>query len=102
MGLIFWQLVFSAILLLFVTGARGKRPALGPRYLRHYLAIGLLGTLLPNSFSYLCIAELPAGVVRRSSAVARSEARSQPASCASRDGGPTGLCPSTGSPSTGG
>ena len=63
MGLIFWQLVFSAILLLFVTGARGKRPALGPRYLRHYLAIGLLGTLLPNSFSYLCIAELPAGVM---------------------------------------
>lgn len=63
MGLIFWQLVFSAVLLLFVTAARGKRPALGPRYLRHYLAIGLLGTLLPNSFSYLSITHLPAGVM---------------------------------------
>jgi drug/metabolite transporter (DMT)-like permease len=63
MGLIFWQLTFSAIMLALVMRKRIRLPILKPRYLLHFLIIGLLGTLLPNSITYLSIAELPAGVM---------------------------------------
>ncbi len=62
-GLIFWQLVFSAIALAGVSLYRGISPRLDRRALAYYLAIGLIGTILPNNFSYLAAAQLPGGVL---------------------------------------
>lgn len=62
-GLIFWQLVFSAVVLGGISMLRRVRPPLHRRVLVHFLVIGLVGTILPNSFSYLAIAQLPAGVM---------------------------------------
>jgi drug/metabolite transporter (DMT)-like permease len=62
-GLIFWQLVFSVIALGGISVCRRVRPPLHRRVLVHYLVIGLTGTILPNSFSFLAIAQLPAGVI---------------------------------------
>lgn len=62
-GLIFWQLVFSALALGALSAFRGARLPLHRRALIYFLVIGLIGTILPNSFSYLAIAQLPAGVM---------------------------------------
>ncbi|MDH3316215.1 MAG: DMT family transporter [Gammaproteobacteria bacterium] len=62
-GLIFWQLVFSAIVLAGVSLYRQLSPRLDRRALAYYLAIGLIGTILPNNFSYLAAAQLPGGVL---------------------------------------
>lgn len=62
LGLIFWQLVFVAcftcpILLWQGRGFRARR-----RHLLLFFVIALSGTLIPNSFSYVAISHLPAGV----------------------------------------
>ncbi|MGI9482487.1 MAG: DMT family transporter [Hyphomicrobiales bacterium] len=62
-GLIFWQLVFSSVLLSVLVLVRGRRPHLSREFLFYFLMVGLLGTLIPNSFSYLAAAQLPAGVM---------------------------------------
>lgn len=62
-GLIFWQLVFSAVALGGISVARRARPPLHRRALVYFLVIGLIGTILPNGFSFLAIAQLPAGVI---------------------------------------
>ncbi|MCH2095021.1 MAG: DMT family transporter [Rhodobacteraceae bacterium] len=62
-GLIFWQLVITGFVLGALTCLRGKRLKLGAPHLGLYLAIALLGTILPNSASYQAAAHLPAGVV---------------------------------------
>ncbi len=62
-GLIFWQLVIVSSLLGAVAAMRRRRPRLSRRFLSYYAVIALLGTLLPNSFSYLAAARLPAGVM---------------------------------------
>lgn len=63
LGLIFWQLLFSSIVLAAISICRGVIPALNRRTLLYFLVIGLIGTILPNSFSYLAAAQLPAGVM---------------------------------------
>ena len=63
MGLIFWQLVFSSILLSVVVLVRGRRPRLSGAVLFYFFMVGLLGTLIPNSFSFLAASQLPAGVM---------------------------------------
>lgn len=63
LGLIFWQLLYSVIVLSGIAWVRGARPRLTGRVLIYFLVIGLMGTILPNSFSYLAAAQLPAGVM---------------------------------------
>lgn len=63
LGLIFWQLLFSSIVLSAISIIRGVKPVLNRRTLLYFLVIGLIGTILPNSFSYLAAAQLPAGVM---------------------------------------
>lgn len=63
LGLIFWQLVFVAVALGVITVFRHIRPVVSRRTLRYFLAIALLGTIVPNSVSYTTAAQLPAGVL---------------------------------------
>lgn len=63
LGLVFWQLVIGAVLLGAIVFIRGGRLALGRRQITLYLAIALLGTILPNTASYRAAAHLPAGVM---------------------------------------
>jgi drug/metabolite transporter (DMT)-like permease len=63
MGLIFWQLVISGAALAVVAGWRRAPLPVNGRTLTQYLAIAMLGTLLPNSFSYIAIVHLPAGIM---------------------------------------
>ncbi len=62
-GLIFWQLVVSVAVVGLLLLVRGRLPRISGPVLLHCLVIALLGTILPNSFSYLAIAELPAGIM---------------------------------------
>lgn len=62
LGLIFWQLVFVAALLLGLLAARGRMPRPRAAHLPILLAIALLGTLIPNALSYVAVRHLPAGV----------------------------------------
>jgi len=63
MGLIFWQLVITVIVLAAVTAWRRVSLPLTRRTLMQFLVIALLGTLLPNSFSFIAVAHLPAGIM---------------------------------------
>lgn len=63
LGLIFWQLVIGSIILGVIALVRRQAPIINRRTLFYYLMIGLLGTILPNSFSFVAIAHLPAGVI---------------------------------------
>ncbi|MCB1430137.1 MAG: DMT family transporter [Nitratireductor sp.] len=63
LGLIFWQVVIVALALLPVVVRRGVWPGFDRFALRHYLVIALLGTILPNSISYVVAARLPAGIL---------------------------------------
>ena len=63
LGLVFWQLVIGAVLLEAIVFVRGGRLALGRRQITLYLAIALLGTILPNTASYRAAAHLPAGAM---------------------------------------
>ncbi|GAB4360130.1 MAG: DMT family transporter [Oricola sp.] len=63
LGLIFWQLAISGTLLGAVAAVRRLRIRLTARHLAYYLLIGLVGTIVPNTFSYLAIRHLPAGIM---------------------------------------
>lgn len=61
-GLIFWQMAITSLVLgAFVLILKIKVP-LGSRHLLFYLIIAFIGTLLPNSFSYMALREIPAGI----------------------------------------
>ncbi len=62
-GLIFWQLVIGAAILGVLVAVRGQRLPLGRRQVVMYLAVALLGTVLPNTTSYQSAVYLPAGVI---------------------------------------
>lgn len=62
-GIIFWQFVFSVILIGPMLYFRNLPVPVDGRHLRYYLAIAFIGTLIPNSFSFLAAANLPAGVM---------------------------------------
>ena len=62
-GLIFWQVVISAILLgAFLIALRRPLP-LERRHLRMYVVIAIIGTILPNSTGFAAAVHLPAGVM---------------------------------------
>jgi len=62
-GLIFWQLVIGFVLLGGLTALRRRRVPLTAATLRFGLVIALIGTVMPNSASYIAVAHLPAGVM---------------------------------------
>lgn len=63
MGLIFWQLVVSSLVLGTLIAATGRGLPRGRAAWGMCVLIALIGTVLPNSFSYLAITHLPSGVV---------------------------------------
>lgn len=62
LGLIFWQFVISGAALGLVTWRRGDRVTVSLRHMRFYIVIALIGTLIPNGFSYAALAHIPAGI----------------------------------------
>ena len=58
-----WQMIIGIVLAHAVMFARGMRPHFRRKDLPIYIGIALLGTVLPNWFSYTASAELPAGIV---------------------------------------
>jgi drug/metabolite transporter (DMT)-like permease len=62
-GLIFWQLLIATLALGLLTYGRGKRLPLGRAYWGLFVIVSLIGTLIPNSFSYRAAVHLPAGIM---------------------------------------
>lgn len=62
-GLLFWQLLIGSVLLGGIVAQRRKPFRLGRGAVRVFVVIALLGTLIPNSFSYRAAAHLPAGIM---------------------------------------
>lgn len=62
-GLIFWQLVLGALVLSAYCLYKGRRLPMSSRDVRYYAAVATIGTLIPNSFSYMVAAKLPAGLI---------------------------------------
>jgi drug/metabolite transporter (DMT)-like permease len=62
-GIIFWQLALVALILLVL--GRFKRPkiAVGKRHLPLLIIVALVGTIVPNSMSYIAAQHLPSGVI---------------------------------------
>ncbi|MEM9010400.1 MAG: DMT family transporter [Pseudomonadota bacterium] len=63
LGLVFWQLAISVLVLGLVIVARGGSLRLRRADLAFFLVIGAIGTVVPNFFSYTAARELPAGVM---------------------------------------
>jgi len=69
LGLIFWQLIFAIIILAPVAFVRKwmsgnkDKSILTIDVFIYFFVLSLMGTLIPNSFSYLSAAQLPAGVM---------------------------------------
>ncbi len=62
-GLIFWQLVIGTALLGAMSLWRDGRLPVDRRSLQVFGVIALVGTIVPNSFSYKAVAHLPSGVM---------------------------------------
>ncbi len=62
-GLVFWQMVIGAVFMTVINAVRRKRLPFGLRYLRLYLILAMIGTVLPNSASYQAAVWLPSGVL---------------------------------------
>ncbi len=62
-GLIFWQLVIGVIVLGSILFLRGWRPTLNRVLFIYFLVIAIIGTIIPNGFSYVASYHLPAGVM---------------------------------------
>ena len=62
-GLIFWQLAIGAALMAAITWVRGKPLPLKRRHIRLYVVIAMIGTVVPNAFSYQSAIHLPSGVI---------------------------------------
>ena len=61
LGLIFWQMSISAVVLGLVNMIRGRPLPINRRVVPFYLAIALIGTIIPNAASYKAYTVLPAG-----------------------------------------
>ena len=62
-GLILWQLLIGSVLLGGICIARGRGLPFDRRSVGFYLTVALLGTLVPNYFSYTAVDRLPAGIM---------------------------------------
>lgn len=62
-GLIFWQSAISVVLLGALALFRRRGLPLGVAQIRVYLVIALVGTVVPNAFSYVAYKQLDAGIM---------------------------------------
>lgn len=63
LGLIVWQLIIGMAILGVFLFFKGWQPELSREKLIFYGLLSIFGTLLPNGFSYVASAQLPAGVM---------------------------------------
>ena len=63
LGLIFWQMVLAILLLGPIALIRKSRLKFDREHLKFFTVIAVIGTVLPNSFSYLATFHLPGGVM---------------------------------------
>lgn len=62
-GLVFWQQVLGAALMLVICVLRRTKLPLHAGALRAYVVIAMIGTVLPNTISYQAAVFLPAGIM---------------------------------------
>jgi drug/metabolite transporter (DMT)-like permease len=62
-GLTFFQAFGGALLLLVFCFFRGKFPVFNRQYLKHYLAIAVVGTAIPSTMYFYAAAHVPAGIL---------------------------------------
>ena len=62
-GLIFWQFVIAVIVLGFMLLVRRKRPIFERKTIFLFIVLALLGTIFPNSASYVATYYLPASFI---------------------------------------
>ena len=62
-GLMLWQLIVGASVMSLIGLFRRRALPMNAAALRTYVAIALIGAILPNSFTYSAAAHLPAGVL---------------------------------------
>ena len=63
LGLIFWQLAFGALLLSIIARFRSTSLPMSWAHLRFYSVVALVGTVIPNTFTYMVAAYIPAGLL---------------------------------------
>ena len=63
LGLIFWQMVLAILLLGPIAIVRKSALKFDRQHLKFFTIIAIVGTVLPNSFSYLASFHLPGGVM---------------------------------------
>lgn len=63
LGLILWQLVVCVLVLGTLSLSRGKGLVFTRKALEFYVAVAILGTLVPNATFYLSAARLPSGIM---------------------------------------
>ncbi|MGB2195484.1 MAG: DMT family transporter [Planktomarina sp.] len=63
LGLIFWQMLIGVVVLGLVNMIRRRPLPINRRVLPFYLAIALIGTIIPNAASYKAYTVLPAGIM---------------------------------------
>ena len=63
LGLIFWQLLLGAILLSIVAHLKNSPLPMSWLHLRFYTIVALIGTIIPNTFTYIAAAHLSAGLL---------------------------------------
>lgn len=61
-GITFWEVVVVSSILFCVILIRGYKVSLKREHLFYCFVLSLTGTLFPNAFSYIAMAELPAGI----------------------------------------
>jgi len=62
-GIMVWQLIVGVAVSGAIIAARGRPITLAPRFWGVFLGIALLGSVIPNAFSYTAAAHIPAGVL---------------------------------------
>jgi len=62
-GLILWQLVICVLVLGALSLSRGKGLVFTRKAIEFYVAVAILGTLVPNATFYLSAARLPSGIM---------------------------------------
>lgn len=63
LGLIFWQLALGAVILTLIGLFQGKPLPIKTADVRFYAIVSLVGTIIPNTTSYIVAAHLPAGLL---------------------------------------
>lgn len=62
-GIMLWQMLIGVVLAIAIQLLRGKRLHFRREHMPVYIGVALLGSVLPNYFSYTASAQLPAGIV---------------------------------------